>query len=171
MKEDVKQKEQELEAERKRQVELEKSLKEEEERKKRLLLRRKKELLMKQEKELREKILKNWKTVEEKKQEQMRESLRTKISGKNVLKSTVVMKRWLGEVLAERKDEEDPLDKLDYIIDTKLTAGLNDYIEDSDWMICKENKKTHMRHVTRKPVFGVCNQVGLKLTCSATETN
>ena len=35
-------------------------------------------------------------------------------------------------MLAERKDEEDPLDKLDYIIDTKLTAGLNDYIEDSD---------------------------------------
>ena len=93
VKEDVEQQEQELEAERKRQVELEKSLKEEEERKKRLLLRRKKELLIKQEKELREKILKNWKTVEEKKQEQLRESLRNKISGKKVLKSSVVMKR------------------------------------------------------------------------------
>lgn len=133
VKEDLARKELELEAERKKQVELEKSLKEEEERKKRLLLKKKKELLMKQEKELRDKILKNWKVMEEKKQEQMRESLRNKITGKKVLKSTVVMKRWLEDVLAERKDEEDPLDKLDYIVDTKLTSGLNDFIENSDW--------------------------------------
>ena len=132
VKEDLERKEHELEEERKKQVELEKRLIEEQERKKKLLLRKKKELLMKQEKELRDKNLKNWKTMEEKKQEQMRESLRTKIKGKNVLKSTVVMKRWLDDVLAERKEQEDPLDKLDYVVDTKLVSGLNNYMEDSE---------------------------------------
>ena len=28
----------------------------------------------------------------------------------------------------------------------------------------------HMSHVTRKPVFGVCDQVRLKLACSGTES-
>lgn len=48
---------------------------------------------MKQEQELREKILKNWKTMEEKKQEQTREELRKKLAGKTKLKSAVVLKR------------------------------------------------------------------------------
>lgn len=93
VKEDVEKKEKELEEERKRQVDLEKQKKEEEERKKREALRKKKEHLKRQEQELREKILKNWKSVEERKQEQMREKLRKKLSGRTKLKSAVVMRR------------------------------------------------------------------------------
>ena len=132
MKADLERQELELEVERKKQVEMEKSLREEEERKKKLLIKKKKELLMRQEKELRDKILKNLKSVEEKKQEQMRESLRTKLTGKKLVKSAVTMKRWLDGVVAERKDEENPLDKLDYVVDTKLVSQLNNYMEDSD---------------------------------------
>ena len=35
-------------------------------------------------------------------------------------------------MVAERKDEENPLDKLDYVVDTKLVSQLNNYMEDSD---------------------------------------
>ena len=34
--------------------------------------------------------------------------------------------------MAERKEEENPLDKLDYVVDTKLVSQLNNYMEDSD---------------------------------------
>lgn len=53
----------------------------------------------------------------------MREELRKKLSGKTKLKSAVVMKRWLDDVLAERKQDGSSssiLDELPYVIDTKM---------------------------------------------------
>ena len=36
---------------------------------------------------------------------------------------------------------------------------------------CKHREKDKVSHVTRKPVFRVCDQVGLNTSCSATETS
>ncbi|KAL3878595.1 hypothetical protein ACJMK2_030931 [Sinanodonta woodiana] len=88
--EDLKMQEQLLEEERKRQVEEERQRKEEEIRKRKEAHKKKKEQLLRQEKELREKILKNYQLMEEKKQEQLREALRKRLAGKNKLKSAVV---------------------------------------------------------------------------------
>lgn len=93
VKEDLELQEKELEEEKKRQVLLEKQKREEEEQRQREALKKKKELLMKQEQELREKILKNWKTMEEKKQEQTREELRKKVSWQNQIKICCRLKK------------------------------------------------------------------------------
>ncbi|XP_052280525.1 A-kinase anchor protein 17A-like [Dreissena polymorpha] len=93
MREDVERREKELEEQRQREVEEERKRQEEAERQRREQLKRKKEILVRQEHELREKILKNFKSMEEHKQEEMRETLRKKLSGRTKLKSAVVMKR------------------------------------------------------------------------------
>jgi len=80
----------------------------------------------------REKILKNFRSMEEHKQEQMRESLRKKLSGKTKLKSAVVMKRWLEDVLAQRsiEGEPDPTAELPYVIDTRMVQQLSVCVEE-----------------------------------------
>ncbi|CAH1777411.1 unnamed protein product [Owenia fusiformis] len=90
-KEELVKKEHELEEERRRQVEKEKKIKMLQEKRKILAQKRKKEKLEQQEKELRNRILKNYRTLEERKAEIQREELRKKLSGSKRLKSAIIM--------------------------------------------------------------------------------
>ncbi|KAJ8297780.1 hypothetical protein KUTeg_024311 [Tegillarca granosa] len=104
---DLELREKELELEKQRQVELEKQRKEEEKQKKKEAKMKKKMELQKQEDELRNKILKNFRKREEQKEEEMREKLREKLAGTCKVKSAVIMKKKLKEVMNERNDSVD----------------------------------------------------------------
>lgn len=91
--EDVERREQELEEERYRQAAVHKLKIVNQEQKRILAEKRKRERLQRQEQILRNKILKNIKTIEDRKTEKEREALRNKIAGKVKLKSAIVMKR------------------------------------------------------------------------------
>jgi hypothetical protein len=82
-----------LEEQRRKEVEMEKLRVIKEAKQKIIAEKRKSERLEQQEKILRNKILKNLKTIEERKEEKEREDLRQKISGKVRLKSAIVLKK------------------------------------------------------------------------------
>ena len=51
----------------------------------------------------------------------------------------------------------------------KKTTAKNDVPKANPWLMCSDGM-IHLGIFTRKPVFGVTNQLRLKITCSATET-
>ena len=65
---------------------------------------------------------------------------------------------------------------INYRVGEQFIIGNMEHIDNLDKrmgndMANQQDTVNHSCHVTRKPIFGVCDQVRLKLACSTTESS